>query len=78
MIELTVDAVGLARRVLRRVAALTQPASTPARGTAQLSPATVSHHLGVLHGAGHLARSRSGRTVLSRHTPAGARLAGRR
>ncbi|MGV9901636.1 hypothetical protein ACWDU8_03860 [Streptomyces sp. NPDC003388] len=41
MIELTVDAVGLARGVLRRVAALTQPASTAARGTAQLSPATV-------------------------------------
>ncbi|WP_399030652.1 ArsR/SmtB family transcription factor [Streptomyces sp. 15-116A] len=43
-----------------------------------LSPATVSYHLGVLHRAGLVTRARAGRSVVYRHTPAGARLVERR
>jgi hypothetical protein len=57
--------------------ALARPASTTDLAARHfLSPATVSYHLGVLHQAGLVARSRSGRTVLYRRTPAGSRLAG--
>ncbi|MGW3247359.1 ArsR/SmtB family transcription factor [Streptomyces sp. NPDC001070] len=59
--------------------ALARPASTTDLAARHfLSPATVSYHLGVLHQAGLVARSRSGRTVLYRRTPAGSRLAGSR
>ncbi|MFF0891522.1 ArsR/SmtB family transcription factor [Streptomyces sp. NPDC003456] len=51
------------------LAALTQPASTTELAARQfLSPATVSYHLGVLHRAGLVTRSRSGRSVLYRRT----------
>ncbi|MEU5664425.1 ArsR/SmtB family transcription factor [Streptomyces longwoodensis] len=56
-----------------------RPASTAQLAARHfLSPATVSHHLGVLHRAGLVARSRSGRSVLYRRTSAGSRLAGSR
>ncbi|MGW0081272.1 helix-turn-helix domain-containing protein [Streptomyces sp. NPDC003393] len=59
------------------LAALARPASTAQLAARHfLSPATVSYHLGVLHRAGLVTRARSGRSVLYRHTPAGARLAG--
>ncbi|MFI8303411.1 ArsR/SmtB family transcription factor [Streptomyces sp. NPDC085927] len=58
------------------LAALIQPASTAQLAARHfLSPATVSYHLGVLHRAGLVARARSGRSVLYRRTPEGARLA---
>ncbi|MDX3235912.1 winged helix-turn-helix domain-containing protein [Streptomyces sp. ME03-5709C] len=58
--------------------ALARPASTTQLAARHfLSAATVSYHLGVLLRAGLVARSRSGRTVLYRRTPAGSRLAGR-
>ncbi|MFD8076263.1 ArsR/SmtB family transcription factor [Streptomyces sp. NPDC059718] len=58
--------------------ALARPASTTQLAARHfLSAATVSYHLGVLHQAGLVTRSRSGRTVLYRRTPAGSRLTGR-
>ncbi|MDN3023877.1 winged helix-turn-helix domain-containing protein [Streptomyces sp. S.PB5] len=61
------------------LAALSLPASTAQLAARHfLSPATVSYHLGVLHRAGLVVRARSGRAVLYRRTPEGARLAGRR
>ncbi|MFE2540345.1 ArsR/SmtB family transcription factor [Actinacidiphila glaucinigra] len=58
--------------------ALALPASTTQLAARHfLSAATVSYHLGVLHRAGLVTRTRSGRTVLYRRTPAGSRLAGR-
>ncbi|MEV8597656.1 helix-turn-helix domain-containing protein [Streptomyces sp. NPDC052012] len=57
------------------LAALGRPASTGELAARHfLSPATVSYHLGVLHRAGLVSRTRSGRSVLYRQTPAGARL----
>ncbi|WP_431955114.1 ArsR/SmtB family transcription factor [Actinacidiphila sp. bgisy167] len=58
--------------------AVARPASTTQLAARHfLSAATVSYHLGVLLRAGLVTRSRSGRTVLYRRTPAGSRLAGR-
>ncbi|MFI8194874.1 ArsR/SmtB family transcription factor [Streptomyces sp. NPDC085946] len=58
------------------LAALTQPASTAQLAARHfLSPATVSYHLGVLHRAGLVTRTRAGRSVLYRRTPEGTRLA---
>ncbi|MFE0630454.1 ArsR/SmtB family transcription factor [Streptomyces sp. NPDC058864] len=58
--------------------ALARPASTTQLAARHfLSAATVSYHLGVLHRAGLVSRSRSGRTVLYRRTPAGSRLTGK-
>ncbi|MFF7209697.1 ArsR/SmtB family transcription factor [Streptomyces sp. NPDC008238] len=58
--------------------ALARPASTTQLAARHfLSAATVSYHLGVLHRAGLVTRSRAGRTVLYRRTPAGSRLTGR-
>ncbi|WP_149551537.1 ArsR/SmtB family transcription factor [Streptomyces marokkonensis] len=58
------------------LAALTQPASTAQLAARHfLSPATVSYHLGVLHRAGLVTRTRAGRSVLYRRTPEGSRLA---
>ncbi|MFI8182257.1 winged helix-turn-helix domain-containing protein [Actinacidiphila glaucinigra] len=58
--------------------ALARPASTTQLAARHfLSAATVSYHLGVLHRAGLVTRTRSGRTVLYRRTPAGSRLTGR-
>ncbi|MFC7757839.1 ArsR/SmtB family transcription factor [Catellatospora bangladeshensis] len=66
-----------ARRAVRRVPArlldiLRQPATTSelARRTG-MAAGTVSEHLGVMHAAGLLARSRHGRTVLYVATAAG-------
>ncbi|MFF8941836.1 ArsR/SmtB family transcription factor [Streptomyces sp. NPDC014864] len=60
------------------LAALTQPASTTQLAARHfLSPATVSYHLGVLHRAGLVTRTRSGRSVLYRRTPEGSRLTAR-
>jgi DNA-binding transcriptional ArsR family regulator len=57
------------------LAALTQPASTAQLAARHfLSPATVSYHLGVLHRAGLVTRTRTGRSVLYRRTPEGTRL----
>ncbi|MEU4091822.1 helix-turn-helix domain-containing protein [Streptomyces sp. NPDC026673] len=57
------------------LSALARPASTTQLAARHfLSTATVSYHLGVLHQAGLVARSRSGRTVLYRRTAAGTRL----
>ncbi|MFF8366886.1 ArsR/SmtB family transcription factor [Rhodococcus erythropolis] len=57
------------------LAALTQPASTAQLAARHfLSPATVSYHLGVLHRAGLVTRTRAGRSVLYRRTPEGTRL----
>ncbi|GAA3475570.1 winged helix-turn-helix domain-containing protein [Streptomyces yanii] len=50
--------------------ALAQPASNAELAARHfLSPATVSYHLGVLHRAGLVTRSRSGGSVLYRRTP---------
>lgn len=61
------------------LAALTQPASTAQLAARHfLSPATVSYHLGVLHRAGLITRTRAGRSVLYRRTPEGTRLTRKR
>lgn len=61
------------------LAALAQPTSTTQLAARHfLSPATVSYHLGVLHQAGLVTRTRSGRSVLYRRTSEGSRLAGSR
>ncbi|MEU8655062.1 helix-turn-helix domain-containing protein, partial [Streptomyces sp. NPDC048737] len=58
------------------LAALAQPASTAQLAARHfLSPATVSYHLGVLHRAGLVTRTRAGRSVFYRRTPEGTRLA---
>ncbi|MEV5177851.1 helix-turn-helix domain-containing protein [Streptomyces flaveolus] len=57
------------------LAALAQPASTTQLAARHfLSPATVSYHLGVLHRAGLVSRTRAGRSVLYRCTLEGSRL----
>ncbi|MGQ4419667.1 ArsR/SmtB family transcription factor [Streptomyces sp. SAS_269] len=57
------------------LAALAQPVSTAQLAARHfLSPATVSYHLGVLHRAGLVTRTRAGRSVLYRRTPEGSRL----
>lgn len=57
------------------LAALGRPTSTAQLAARHfLSPATVSYHLGVLHRAGLVTRTRAGRSVLYRRTPEGSRL----
>ncbi|MFF8639051.1 ArsR/SmtB family transcription factor [Streptomyces pilosus] len=57
------------------LAALAQPASTTQLAARHfLSPATVSYHLGVLHRAGLVTRTRTGRSVLYHRTPEATRL----
>jgi DNA-binding transcriptional ArsR family regulator len=57
------------------LSALTSPASTSQLAAQYfLSRATVSYHLGVLHRAGLVTRTRSGRSVLYRSSPEGSRL----
>ncbi|WP_460110854.1 ArsR/SmtB family transcription factor [Streptomyces sp. YKOK-J1] len=69
----TAQLLGPTRAAL--LAALTQPASTAQLAARHyLSPATVSYHLGVLHRAGLVARTRTGRTVLYHQTPNATRL----
>ncbi|MFE5402909.1 ArsR/SmtB family transcription factor [Streptomyces sp. NPDC056580] len=73
----TAQLLGPTRAAL--LAALAQPASTAQLAARHfLSPATVSYHLGVLHRAGLVTRTRSGRSTLYRRTPNGSRLAGGR
>ncbi|MGV9289147.1 ArsR/SmtB family transcription factor [Streptomyces sp. NPDC003719] len=73
----TAQLLGPTRAAL--LAALAEPASTTALAARHfLRVSTVSYHLGILHRAGLVARSRSGRSVLYRRTPEGSRLAGRR
>ncbi|MFE3635023.1 ArsR/SmtB family transcription factor [Streptomyces sp. NPDC059168] len=70
----TAQLLGPTRAAL--LAALARPTSTAQLAARHfLSPATVSYHLGVLHRAGLVTRTRSGRSVLYRRTPSGSRLA---
>ena len=69
----TAQLLGPTRAAL--LAALAQPVSTAQLAARHyLSPATVSYHLGVLHRAGLITRTRTGRCVLYRRTPSGTRL----
>jgi DNA-binding transcriptional ArsR family regulator len=70
----TAKLLGQTRAAL--LSALVQPASTAQLAARHfLSPATVSYHLGILHRAGLVARTRDGRAVLYRRTAEGSRLA---
>ncbi|MFG2267229.1 helix-turn-helix domain-containing protein [Streptomyces sp. NPDC048720] len=71
----TAQLLGPTRAAL--LTALTRPATTAQLAARHyLSPATVSYHLGVLHRAGLVTRTRTGRTVLYRQTPNATRLTG--
>jgi DNA-binding transcriptional ArsR family regulator len=69
----TAQLLGPTRAAL--LSALAQPASTAQLAARHfLSPATVSYHLGILHRAGLVTRTRAGRAVLYRRTAEGSRL----